>query len=41
MLQSGVHATIAGVLLAFAIPFGNGDEPSIRQAGYILDVIPA
>lgn len=29
MLSSGVHATLTGVLLAFVIPFGKGDEKSI------------
>lgn len=33
MLNSGVHATITGVLLAFAVPFGNGGE---KSTSYIL-----
>lgn len=29
MYKSGIHPTVTGVLLAFAIPFGNGDENSV------------
>lgn len=33
MLQSGIHATVTGVLLAFAIPFGDGGK---RSTSYVL-----
>lgn len=33
MYHSGIHATITGILLAFAIPFGKGNEKSIS---YVL-----
>jgi NhaA family Na+:H+ antiporter len=33
MLQSGIHATITGVLVAFAIPFGDGEK---KSTSYVL-----
>ena len=30
-MQSGIHSTIAGVVMAFCIPFGNGDKKSLSS----------
>jgi NhaA family Na+:H+ antiporter len=42
MLESGIHPTIAGVLLAFAIPFrkGNKGSPSYRMQHYLDKPVP-
>ncbi len=36
MLNSGVHASVAGVMLAFVVPFGDGGE---RSPSYVLQHI--
>jgi Na+:H+ antiporter, NhaA family len=43
MLQSGVHATVAGVLLAFALPFGDGSEksPSYKLQHFLHKPVPS
>jgi Na+:H+ antiporter, NhaA family len=42
MLKSGVHATITGVLLAFAIPFRSGDQisPSYKVWRFLDKPVP-
>ena len=42
MLKSGVHATITGVLLAFAIPFRRGDRfsPSYKTQHFLDKPVP-
>lgn len=41
MEHSGVHATISGVMLAFAIPFGGGENsPSYRLQHYLHKPVP-
>jgi NhaA family Na+:H+ antiporter len=41
MLHSGIHATITGVVLAFLIPFGKGDDhsPSYRLEHRLTGII--
>lgn len=42
MLESGVHATVTGVLLAFAIPFGKGNQfsPSYKVERFLDRPVP-